>query len=85
MSEIQLSIVVPLSSAQLGSMTAEDIVKAVEAGSNTKALEVKLDTAIKTINAFGRSLDLILEEVDGSIERAKALRELAKDAKEWRG
>ena len=39
MSEIQLSIVVPLSSAQLGSMTAEDIVKAVEAGRIQKLLK----------------------------------------------
>ena len=85
MPEIQLSIVVPLSTSQHGSMTADDIAQAVEAGSNTKPLEAKLDRIKSTVNAFGRSLELILEEVDGSIERAKALRELAKDAKEWTG
>lgn len=34
-----------------------------------------------SLGSFGRSLELILEEVDDAFEKAKALRKLAADAK----
>lgn len=81
---VQLSIVMPIESDLLGDMTAKDIVNAIESAKDVAGLKEKADRAEVVVQQFGVSLELILDEISGPLERAKALRDLAKEAKSYK-
>lgn len=50
-----------------------------------RQLEQQVDRAKSIVSTFGRNLDLILDEVESPFDRARALRNLAIEAKKWGG
>lgn len=82
--QIQLSIVIPIASDELNEMTAKEIVDAIKAGNEIKQLKAELASKRFAVNNFGNTLEQILDEVDGSLERAKTLRWLAQEMKKWK-
>lgn len=85
MSDVQLSIIVPISSEDLGDLSTVDIIKALKSYKEIEGLKRKLLEKKFVVNNFGTSLDLILDEVVNPFDRAQALRQLAKNMKEWHG
>jgi predicted AAA+ superfamily ATPase len=77
--DLQLSIMVPISSDALQHMTAEEIVQRLSEGRRLDQLEAERNLLRNAIHSYGKSLELILDEVNDPYDRAQALRELVKD------
>jgi len=87
MSEIQ--IILPLSMFEgVHDFTPQSIVEHLQASTELLDDYVQLtnsyNSLVRTMNSTGKSLELILDEVDDSYEKAKALRKLASELKEMK-
>jgi hypothetical protein len=83
MAEVMISLMVPISSEALKGLTADEIIRRIVETPSVARLEESVANLEEQIRVNGRNLELILNEVDQPMEKARALRDLAQEMKQF--
>lgn len=89
MSDKQIQVLLALPSVDVdeieGVATVSDLLKLLAKQHDSEGWKLEAAVHKQSIHSFGKSLELILNEVDNPFEKAQALRKLVEDMKGYDG